>query len=62
MCFALALAERGYFKGDAFVAGSVVAVGVLVAVFTFFPVVTILVQALRGQRRRVLARRVRRAR
>jgi iron(III) transport system permease protein len=45
MLFALGLAERGYFKGDAFVAGSVVAVTLLVAVFTFFPVMKILVQA-----------------
>ena len=37
MLFALGLAGRGYFKGDAFVAGSVVAVALLVAVFTFFP-------------------------
>ena len=46
MMFALGLAGRGYFKGDAFVAGSVIALGVLVVVFTFFPVFTILVQAL----------------
>ena len=45
MLFALGLAERGFFKGDAFVAGSVVAVAVLVAVFTFFPVLKILIQA-----------------
>ena len=45
MMFSLGLAERGFFKGDAFVAGSVVAVTLLVAVFTFFPVVKILVQA-----------------
>ena len=45
MLFALGLAGRGYFKGDGFVAGSVVAVAALVAVFTFFPVVTILVSA-----------------
>jgi iron(III) transport system permease protein len=46
MCFATGLAERGFFKGDAFVAGGVIAVGVLVAVFTFFPVLKILAQAL----------------
>ncbi|MFO1314570.1 MAG: iron ABC transporter permease [Burkholderiales bacterium] len=46
MVAALGLAGRGFFKGDAFVAGSVVAVVVLVATFTFFPVLTILVQAL----------------
>ncbi|MEP7329961.1 MAG: iron ABC transporter permease, partial [Betaproteobacteria bacterium] len=45
MMFALGLAGRGFFKGDAFVASSVVAVGVLVAVFTFFPVYKILIQA-----------------
>jgi len=45
MVFALGIAERGFFKGDAFVAGSVVLVALLVAVFTFFPVFKILVQA-----------------
>src|SRR5258706_10618830 len=45
MIASLGIAERGYFKGDAFVAGTVVAVGVVVGVFTFFPVVTILIQA-----------------
>jgi iron(III) transport system permease protein len=40
------LASRGWFKGDAFVACSVVAVTGLVALFTFFPVAKILVQAL----------------
>jgi iron(III) transport system permease protein len=48
MLFALGLAERGFFKGDAFVAGSVVAVTLLVAVFTFFPVLKILIQALQS--------------
>ena len=46
MLAALGLAGRGAFKGDAFVAGTAVAVGVLVATFTFYPVVTILAQAL----------------
>ena len=46
MIASLGLAGRGYFKGDAFVAGTVVAVGALVAVFTFFPVVKILIQAI----------------
>jgi iron(III) transport system permease protein len=46
MMFSLGLAGRGYFRGDAFVASCVVAVGVLVAVFTFFPVFKILLQAL----------------
>ena len=45
MLFSVGLAERGFFKGDAFVAGSVVAVALLVTTFTFFPVVKILVQA-----------------
>jgi iron(III) transport system permease protein len=45
MLFALGLAGRGYFKGDSFVAGSVVAVATLVIVFTFFPVFRILVSA-----------------
>ena len=45
MLFAVGIADRGAFKGDAFVACSVVAVSVLVATFTFFPVTTILVQA-----------------
>ena len=45
MIFSLGLAGRGYFKGDAFVAGTVVAVGVLVAAFTFFPVLKILIQS-----------------
>src|SRR5260221_13780914 len=45
MIASLGLAARGHFKGDAFVAGSVVAVGVLIAVFTFFPVIKILIQA-----------------
>lgn len=49
MILAVGLAERGFFKGDAFVAGSVMTVGALVAVFTFFPVVTILVQAVEDQ-------------
>ena len=46
MLFALGLAGRGYFKGDPFVAASVVGVAALVAVFTFFPVVRILISAL----------------
>lgn len=45
MLFALGLAERGYFNGDAFIASSVVAIALSVAVFTFFPVGTILVSA-----------------
>ncbi|MBK7589921.1 MAG: iron ABC transporter permease [Betaproteobacteria bacterium] len=45
MLFAVGLAGRGFFKGDAFVAGSVVAVASLVVVFTFFPVFRILLSA-----------------
>jgi iron(III) transport system permease protein len=45
MILSVGLASRGYFKGDAFVAGTVVAIGALVAIFTFFPVLTILIQA-----------------
>jgi iron(III) transport system permease protein len=45
MIFSLGLAARGRFNGDAFVSGTVVAVGLLVALFTFFPVVRILIQA-----------------
>jgi len=46
MLFSLGLAGRGYFKGDPFIAASVVGVTALVAVFTFFPVVRILISAL----------------
>jgi iron(III) transport system permease protein len=46
MLMGQALAARGWFKGDAFVACSVVAVTALVALFTFFPVAKILIQAL----------------
>ncbi len=48
MLFSLGLAQRGYFKGDGFVAGSVVGVAALVATFTFFPVVKILLSAVEG--------------
>ncbi|MFO1312640.1 MAG: iron ABC transporter permease [Burkholderiales bacterium] len=41
-----ALARCGRFKGDAFVACCVVALTALVALFTFYPVATILLQAL----------------
>jgi iron(III) transport system permease protein len=46
MVASLGIAERGHFGGDAFVAGSVVTVALLVAIFTLFPVTKILVQAL----------------
>ncbi|HEY7943722.1 MAG TPA: iron ABC transporter permease [Casimicrobiaceae bacterium] len=45
MLFAQGLAERGLFNGDAFVASSVVAIALSVAIFTFFPVGTILISA-----------------
>ena len=45
MLFALGLAESGHFNGDAFIASSVVAIALSVAIFTFFPVVTILASA-----------------
>jgi iron(III) transport system permease protein len=45
MLFAVGIAERGAFRGDALSPG-VVAVSVLVVTFTLYPVITILVQAL----------------
>ena len=45
MLFSVGLAARGFFKGDAVVAGSVVAVASLVIVFTFYPVFRILLSA-----------------
>jgi iron(III) transport system permease protein len=49
MLFALGLAERGYFNGDAFIAGAVVGIAVSVTVFTFYPVVRILLSAIQDQ-------------
>ena len=46
MLFATGIAERGAFRGDPFVACCVVAVSVLVATFTFYPVAAIVGQAL----------------
>ena len=46
MLLGCGLAARGWFKGDAFVACSVVGVTALVALFTFYPDAKILVQAL----------------
>ena len=46
MLFSLGLALRGHFKGDPFVAASVVGVATLVGLFTFFPVARILISAL----------------
>ena len=48
MMASVGLAFRGYFKGDGFVAGSVVAIAVLVTLFTFFPVLKILLSSLQG--------------
>ncbi len=45
MLFSLGLAERGYFQGDGFIAGSIVAILVSTAIFTFYPVLNILVSA-----------------
>jgi iron(III) transport system permease protein len=42
---AFGIAARGAFKGDAFVAGCVVGIALLVGLFTFFPVVKILLSA-----------------
>jgi iron(III) transport system permease protein len=46
MMFSIGLALRGFFKGDGFVAGSVVSIAALVALFTFFPVLKVLLSAL----------------
>ena len=46
--FALGLSLRGYFKGDGFVAASVVAIAVLVGLFTFYPVVKVLLSAVQA--------------
>src|SRR5262249_40223899 len=45
MLFALGLSARGYFGGDGFIAAMVVAVAVLTALFTFYPVFRILSSA-----------------
>jgi iron(III) transport system permease protein len=45
MLAALGLADRGFFRGDRFVAASVVAVTALVALFIFYPVIRILLSA-----------------
>ncbi len=46
MLFAIGMTERGWFKGDVFIAGSVVALMSLLTLFTFFPVVRVLTSAL----------------
>jgi iron(III) transport system permease protein len=48
MLFSLGLAARGFFRGDAFVAGAVVVVAVLVGLFTFYPVARIVLSAVQG--------------
>jgi iron(III) transport system permease protein len=48
MLFSLGLAARGFFRSDAFVAAAVVVVAVLVGLFTFYPVVRILLSAVQG--------------
>jgi iron(III) transport system permease protein len=48
MLFATGLAARGFFKGDMFVAGAVVAVVALVGLFTFYPVARILLSAVQA--------------
>ena len=48
MLFALGLAARGHFAGDGFIAGCVVAIAVLTATFTFYPVVRVLTSALQN--------------
>ncbi len=45
MLFSLGLTERGYFSGDGFIAGSIVAILASTAIFTFYPVLNILVSA-----------------
>src|SRR5439155_25402929 len=45
LLFSTGLAARGSFRGDAFVAGAVVLVTVLVGLFTFYPVARILTSA-----------------
>ena len=48
MLFATGLAARGFFKGDIFVAGAVVAVVALVGLFTFYPVARVLLSAVQA--------------
>src|SRR5262249_6706482 len=49
MLTALGLAAYGYFKGDGFVAASVVGVVLLVALFTLYPVPRILISAVQAR-------------
>jgi iron(III) transport system permease protein len=48
MLFASGLALRGLFKGDIFVAGSVIGIAALVLLFTLFPIAKILITALQS--------------
>jgi iron(III) transport system permease protein len=48
MLCSLGLAALGFFKGDAFVAGAVMVVAVLVGLFTLYPVARILLSAVQG--------------
>src|SRR3989454_1436439 len=48
LLFSLGVAARGSFQGDAFVAGAVVLIAVLVGLFTFFPVARILLSAVQA--------------
>ena len=45
MLFSLGLAERGYFSGDGFIAGCIVSIVASTAIFTFYPILNILVSA-----------------
>jgi iron(III) transport system permease protein len=45
MLAAVALARSGRFRGDGFIAGGVIGIAVLLAVFTFYPVLSILASA-----------------
>ena len=45
MLLALGLAQQGHFAGDGFVAGSVIAIALATATFTFYPVLAILASA-----------------
>ena len=45
MLFSLGLAQRGYFNGDGFVSGSIVAIIASTAIFTFYPILKIMVSA-----------------
>jgi iron(III) transport system permease protein len=46
--FSLGLSMRGYFKGDGFVAACVVTIAALIGLFTFYPVVKVLLSAVQA--------------